>query len=263
MKKNILFTALTTCFLAGEILSLNAQTPKNASEKFICSEQYGIVFGNFDSDVPNGRGIQYLPDGSKYYGDFVDGKYSGHGQLHSSSGEIIFGEFKNGKAEGLDTLIYANGMVFIGTMREGKATRKGLKFASAASADVVVPAFPEVKLNGKQKKFLKSIKNTATSLNDRPASYKGGDVHKFFQDYMSPRLKWPKKKEYSSGLVEYEFTVNADGSIGSVLIKKDGGDFSKSVKDVLAKAPKWDPAVSDGKFVPQVIRHSIDFYQEW
>lgn len=245
-------------------LSLSARVPEKPFKTVICSEKYGVVFGDFDSDVPNGYGIQYLPGGDRYCGNFRDGKHSGHGRLYSKSGEMILGEFKDGKAEGPDTLIYENGMVYIGEVIGGKATRKGLKYASAVSAGFSVPDFPEVKLAGSQKRFLKKLEKNPAALADREANYKGGGVDKFFREYMYTHTKWPKNKEYESGRVVYEFTVGADGSITDVeILEGEGSPFAKSVRDVLAKGPKWEPAVSEGKFVPQRIRYSIDFVQRW
>lgn len=230
------------------------------------SESYGLVFGHFKKAVPHGYGVQYLPDGSRYQGNFEEGRRSGYGNFFSDSGKIFIGEFKDDHADGLDTLILENGTVFIGQVREGRRTKSGSMYQSVASAGVSIPEFDEVSLTGMQKKYLKKLrKNWTNSLaSDRSAKYNGGDVNKFFDEYMHPRLSWTKDMHGKESLVEYQFTVSPDGSVTDVKINRCSEPiFGEKVMQVLSKAPKWEPAVKNGQFVPQTIRHRINFYQPW
>ncbi|MBE6231734.1 MAG: hypothetical protein E7117_05110 [Bacteroidales bacterium] len=230
------------------------------------SERYGLIFGQFNKGIPHGYGVQYLPDGSRYQGNFVEGRRSGHGHFFSDSGKIFLGEFKHDYADGLDTLILENGTVFIGQVRQGRRTRSGSMYQSASSAGVTIPDFNEVSLTGTQKKYLKKLrKNWADSIwSDRTAKYKGGDVNKFYTEYMYSRLSWTKDMHGKESLVEFQFTVSPDGEVTDVeILSCQEPIFGEKVKEVLSKAPKWEPAVKNGKFVPQTIRHRIIFYQPW
>ena len=91
-------------------------------EGTLYSYEEGLISGHFVECVAEGPGIQYLPDGSRYQGNFSGGRRSGHGQLFSASGDIITGNFKDGQADGRDTLVTSSGTVFIGVMKDGRPT---------------------------------------------------------------------------------------------------------------------------------------------
>ncbi len=237
-----------------------------AGKGVLQSAKDGIIFGMFVNCKAEGYGIQYLPDGSRYQGNFENGQHSGNGRFYHVSGKIVLGGFKEGHAEGRDTLIAENGTIFIGKVRHGQPTKSGTRYPSASSAGVTVPAFREVKLNKKQKKFLNELKKnwSASSVTDRPARFQGGDVKKFYDEWMHDRLSWSKNMKGNEALVEYSFVVNEDGTISDVrIISSNRKEFSDAVIKVLEKAPAWEPAVKNGELVPQTIKHQIHFIQNW
>ena len=57
----------------------------------------------FPSDF-NGQGTKILPNGSKYEGEFKNGKENGKGKRSSPDGRNYVGEWKDGREHGQGTL---------------------------------------------------------------------------------------------------------------------------------------------------------------
>ncbi|WP_189402776.1 C13 family peptidase [Arenicella chitinivorans] len=63
-----------------------------------------------------------LPDGSRYSGDVVDGRFSGQGKLVFSAGGYYQGSFVDGVFHGPGVMVFVNGDRWEGDFREGQAT---------------------------------------------------------------------------------------------------------------------------------------------
>ena len=66
------------------------------------------------------RSSYTYPDGSKYEGDFIDGKRHGQGTWMRPDGTRYEGEWKNDKPDGRGTLSYPNGEKRTGEWKAGK-----------------------------------------------------------------------------------------------------------------------------------------------
>ena len=66
-------------------------------------------------DCTNGKGVFYYSSGSKYSGDFKDGKRHGKGKFVWNSGAKYDGEWRNGKREGQGQEILADGTKYMGS----------------------------------------------------------------------------------------------------------------------------------------------------
>jgi len=44
----------------------------------------------------DGKGVQAMPDGSRYDGEWKEGQPNGHGEMRNPSGETLTGEWKEG-----------------------------------------------------------------------------------------------------------------------------------------------------------------------
>ncbi len=68
-----------------------------------------------------GKGTSTFADGSKYVGEFKNGKlFHGQGTLTFSDGSTYIGEWKNGKRNGQGTMTYLNGEKQVGEFKDGK-----------------------------------------------------------------------------------------------------------------------------------------------
>ena len=72
----------------------------------------------------NGHGTTISTNGSKYVGEFKDGKYHGQGQLcigdQKYDHDEYNGEFSQGEFEGEGTCRWADGRKYVGEWKEGK-----------------------------------------------------------------------------------------------------------------------------------------------
>lgn len=78
--------------------------------------QSGCLSGN----CKNGTGIFAYPDGSKYEGTFVAGKFQGEGTFYFANGDKYVGAFKENYPDGTGTRLMADGTVESGEWREGE-----------------------------------------------------------------------------------------------------------------------------------------------
>jgi hypothetical protein len=65
--------------------------------------------GCIQGDCQNATGIMAFQNGSRYEGEFKDGKYSGRGTFYFANGSVYEGEYENGRYHGQGTFTYANG----------------------------------------------------------------------------------------------------------------------------------------------------------
>ena len=66
------------------------------------------------------KGIKKTSKGSKYSGEFKDGKYHGQGTITNAAGDKYIGGWNNGKFYGKGTLTRSNGDKKSGIWKEGK-----------------------------------------------------------------------------------------------------------------------------------------------
>jgi len=79
-----------------------------------------IQTGCISGDCKNGPGIFAYPDGSKYEGDFANGKFDGNGVFNFANGDKYVGQFKNNFPHGSGTRKHVNGTEESGDWREGE-----------------------------------------------------------------------------------------------------------------------------------------------
>jgi len=76
-------------------------------------------------DCNNGHGTNTWADGSKYVGEFKDGKGNGQGTYTFASGSKYVGEFKDGNKHGQGTYTYHYGDKYVGEFKDNKMHGRG------------------------------------------------------------------------------------------------------------------------------------------
>ncbi len=79
-----------------------------------------IQSGCISGDCENGEGVFAYADGSKYEGQFLDGKSNGWGTFYYPNGEKYIGPFKNGYRHGKGALYHLDDTQTIGEWKEGE-----------------------------------------------------------------------------------------------------------------------------------------------
>jgi len=78
-----------------------------------------------EGNCQNGRGTMTWDNGSKYAGEFREGKMTGRGTWTSADGKRYVGEFKNGKFNGQGTWKATNGDKYVGELEDGNFNGQG------------------------------------------------------------------------------------------------------------------------------------------
>jgi len=91
----------------------NPQGLKTAEENM--APQFGCILG----DCIKGRGIYAYPNGSKYDGNFLEGKANGSGEWHYTNGDRYVGTFKANYSDGKGVIYHADGTSTKGTWEKG------------------------------------------------------------------------------------------------------------------------------------------------
>lgn len=86
------------------------------------------ITGKFrDGNLESGHASLAWPDGSKYDGDQIGGKFEGRGVFVSAQQDRLDGEWKNGLLNGHAAVTWANGNRYEGAWANGKAEGRGVE----------------------------------------------------------------------------------------------------------------------------------------
>ena len=89
-------------------------------------ENGAFYYGEWDKKgKKHGRGIQLWPDGSKYFGYWINNKANKKGKLIHRDGDIYDGEWLNDKAEGFGVYSHIDGAKYEGFWKDDKQEGKG------------------------------------------------------------------------------------------------------------------------------------------
>ena len=92
------------------------------------------------------KGTKTYSDGSKYVGEYKDGKSNGQGTYTFASGDKYVGEIKDGQINGQGTYIFANGDKYVGENKDGQPNGQGTYTHS--SGDKYKGEYKDGKSNG-------------------------------------------------------------------------------------------------------------------
>lgn len=225
------------------------------------SDADGLVLGEFQNGVPDGVCTHYMPDGSRYYGSFRDGRHCGYGHFFSKSGKVLAGEFRDGYANGLDTLWYPDGSVYAGRCRNGRPVSKfsedyGRHYKGMHVPEAIVrakPVFREQELTAEQRDFLDNAykKYARLTRNDKSPRFRGQDPNAFSR-WITSQLKYPSdaRRNRIEGVVMVKFVVDRNGSLDDVTVLESPDEsLSKEALRVISLSPRWSPGVYKGEKV--------------
>ena len=93
--------------------------PSEEEEEVVIAEEE-VQSGCLNGDCENGEGLFAYPDGSKYEGQFLEGKPDGWGTFTNPAGEKYVGTFRQGLRHGKGTLYFADSTYITGDWVEGE-----------------------------------------------------------------------------------------------------------------------------------------------
>ncbi len=82
--------------------------------------------GNFNKGLKTGNGIEKLPNGDKYEGEYQNDKFNGKGKLFSLNGDIYSGNWLEGKKSGSGISTFASGSIYEGNFNNDERNGYGV-----------------------------------------------------------------------------------------------------------------------------------------
>ena len=102
------------------ITQLTDNSSRVETESNLATRDASELGGDFEYDLPHGKGTQKLVSGDLYVGDFRNGIRSGKGKYTFSNGDVYIGEFKKNMFDGNGSLTLKNGKYKTGTFKNNK-----------------------------------------------------------------------------------------------------------------------------------------------
>ena len=87
-------------------------------------ETHSVYQGQVKDGKPNGLGVIFDPNGSKYVGSWMNGEQNGQGTETFPNGEKYVGEYKDGKPNGQGTF-NSGGSKYVGEYKDGLPNGQG------------------------------------------------------------------------------------------------------------------------------------------
>lgn len=112
------------------------------SQKFTDGSRY---YGDFVNGKRHGKGTNYFADGAQYDGDFKNGYMNGYGLMVYADGEKYDGEWADGKRHGQGTYFYASGAKYEGAWVDGDRHGKGTHYYVNPSGKYVGDFYKDVR----------------------------------------------------------------------------------------------------------------------
>ena len=147
-----LFSGGHNVLFAGSPCSTNKPISEwsdcHGSYTFTTGENEGSKYtGDFKNGRYHGHGEFVFKTGTKYIGRFESGKYHGYGVQKFSNGEEYIGNFNKNKFDGIGTFSFKSGDKYVGEFKNNK--RNGYGTYTFSNGDEYVGEFKDDKYDGK------------------------------------------------------------------------------------------------------------------
>ena len=246
--------------IIGDGFRYEGQWPEG--EGVWCSNNSGLIIGTFKNSVPEGRCINWRPNGERYWGDFHNGRRNGHGTIFRGEDIVVTGDMKNGKQHGCDTVYRKDGSVLIGLYENGKLYATVAEYdGTPAKLRKVKPEFPDIQLTQQQKDAYAAVRAHFKEMKAKTRNEKAGNPGevkprfmgmeaRYFSTWVNGQLKYPReaKKAKAEGCTMLQFEVTTEGTVKNVRILKSSGHYAldNEALRVVRMSPDWNPGTQDG-----------------
>jgi len=89
--------------------------------------------GEFNDGKENGQGTYTFANGNKYVGEFKDGYINGQGTKTWVGGDKYMGEWKDDMPNGQGTYTWADGNKYVGELKDGNYNGQGITYSANGS----------------------------------------------------------------------------------------------------------------------------------
>lgn len=221
----------------------------------------GLIIGTFRDGLPEGKCINWEPDGDRYWGDFREGRRDGHGCLFRDRNIVVTGEFMDGEQHGRDTVYRADGTVMIGMYENGRFIKSIKEFEKPNTKLLnAKPSFPKVSRTDEQLDFCteiytlyreEKVRNMAEKKNSNEVKpmFMGKSANEF-STWVNSQLEYPAKAKdlEITGCAVLQFEIDIEGKVKNVRLLKSAGHYSldDEALRVVRMSPDWNPGTQDG-----------------
>lgn len=253
-------TVIIDTVIIGDGYRYEGQWPEG--EGVWCSNNSGLIIGTFKNSVPEGRCINWRPNGERYWGDFHNGRRNGHGTIFRGEDIVVTGDMKNGKQHGCDTVYRKDGSVLIGMYENGKLHETVAEYdGTPAELRKVKPIFPDIRLTQEQKDAYAAVRSHYKEMREKKRSEKTGNPGevkprfmgmeaRYFSTWVNGQLKYPReaKKVKAEGCTVLQFEVTVNGEVKDVRVLKSSGHYAldNEALRVVRMSPEWNPGTQNG-----------------
>ena len=215
----------------------------------------------YKNGIKTGYVTQYYLSGKIHFkGLLIKNKRDGEVELYSETNDIkIVCNYLKDKLNGSLLGFNLEGKkVFEKNYLDDKPVGTWKKYDSLENVNCVVDFGMDTSKKIKEDCFNYYVKDSLTK--DVMPSYPGGEEKMY--DFIANHLKYPAKARdnQTEGKTLIMFTIDVNGDIRDLYIKKDIGDYcGESAMYVISQMPKWIPGTQKGKPVNVLYTIPIQF----
>lgn len=218
---------------------------------------------HYNMGVADGPITQWLPDGTlQLKGNVKNGIFNGRTEQYDFNGKLkaVYDTDASGNGTGTEYMA-TTGYKAEGTIRNGRQYGVWV-YKNNSDQKRIEVTYNDSGTIDSETCFDNEGKQITTGEchSDRRADFPGGRVG--WQKHLDKNLKYPKeaRKANIQGDVYVRFLVRVDGSIDNVkVVDSPDPDLAAAAEEVVAKSPKWIPAIECNQLIPATRYERITF----